>query len=180
MIFSFGAWPPLQIVEVNNSFYRCKFWAVNFFLVGHVREAPDVGLAPSAAWRDLPPFALADPSSSHSPSLPALPLSVPIHPILALSAMLRERAARASVGGEVLRHMGDGGGGPSKRHLGPDPHLGVLDMFKQEERGLTFVGDIWGRFSDPLYHARIESALFRGQLVLQTCPPSFCRFVGKP
>ena len=28
-----------------------------------------------------------------------------------------------------------GGGGPSKRHLGPDPHLGVLN-FRGGQRGL--------------------------------------------
>ena len=32
--------------------------------------------------------------------------------------------------GGVLRAQGAGGGVPSKRHLVPDPHLGVLDARK--------------------------------------------------
>ena len=31
--------------------------------------------------------------------------------------------------GRCLRAEGGGGGGPSKRHLGPDPYLGVLNLF---------------------------------------------------
>ena len=72
---------------------------------------------PHCNWRTLP--------SSQTPSLPALSFPLPPTP-LALFARLREGAAQAVRGGGVLGCKGVGGGA-SKRHLGPDPHLGVLE-----------------------------------------------------
>ena len=67
------------------------------------------------------PFAQANPL--HSPLSPSL---FPPPP-LALFARLREGEAQWW-GGAVLGRRGvEGGGGPSKRHLGLDPHLGALE-----------------------------------------------------
>ena len=48
-------------------------------------------------------------------------------PFLALSAMLRERAAWANMGEGPEGAGGGWGRGPSKRHLGLNPSLGVLE-----------------------------------------------------
>ena len=66
------------------------------------------------------PFPQAKPlPSPPSPSLFPTPL--------ALFARLQEGRPRL-VGGRGPRAQGGEGGGASKRHLGPDPHLGVLDL----------------------------------------------------
>ena len=82
-----------------------------------------MGLALTALWKvpPIPPLQLENPSLKPQPSLP-VPLPHP--PPLALFAMLREGAAQAGLGEGPL----GGGGRASKRHLGPDPHLGALDL----------------------------------------------------
>ena len=93
-----------------------------------VWSAPPI---PDCNWRTLP--------SSQTPSLPALSFPLPPHPPW-LFCKAPEGAAQAGGGGGVLGRKGvegggvlgrkgvEGGGG-SKRHLGPDPHLEVLDNF---------------------------------------------------
>ena len=94
-----------------------------------------MGLAPSGVSRVLPhpPLELEDPSLKPTPlpSPPSPSLFPP--PLLALFATLREGAAQAG-GGEGSWGEGGwrGGGGPSKRHLGLDPHLGALDFSSQK------------------------------------------------
>ena len=73
---------------------------------------------PHCNWRTLP--------SSQSPSLPALSLpSSPHPPWLFLQGS--GRGGPGWWGGGVLGRKGVEGGGASKRHLGPDPHLGALE-----------------------------------------------------
>ena len=59
------------------------------------------------------------------PQVTALPSPPPPPLPLALLAMLRRGWPRL-VWGRDPRAQGGGEGGPSKRHLGPTPHLGVL------------------------------------------------------
>ena len=103
--------------------------------------------APNALWME-------DPSLTSQPSLGTLP-----HPsspaLLALFFDSPGESGRpAGVGKGVLRRMvGGARGGPSKRHLGPDPHLGVLDGVHQN-RVSPFTND----FSP---HARVSQGIPR-------------------
>ena len=87
-----------------------------------------MGLAPTGVWR-VPPIPHCNwrtLPSSQFPPCPLLPLSP--HPPLALFARFWEGAVQAGWGGGVLERRAVEGGGGSKRHLGPDPHLGVLEL----------------------------------------------------
>ena len=79
------------------------------------------GLAPSAFWRATPssPRQLGGPFSQAT-ALPSPPPLPPTRP----GSFYDVSGGAAWVGVGEAAH-GGGGGGPSKRHLGPDPHLGV-------------------------------------------------------
>ena len=97
-----------------------------------------MGLAPTGVWRVPPsPIAIGGPfpQAKPLPSPPSPSLFPP--PPLALFARLREGAAQAGGGGGVLGRKGVEGGGASKRHLGPDPHRGVLDSYSKLNVPLT-------------------------------------------
>ena len=89
-----------------------------------------MGLAPTALWKvpPIPPLPQDDPSLAPQP-FPPLSLPFPPGPLaaLVLLAMLRREGAQTGVGEGFFGRKGGGGGGPLKRHLGPDPHLGELD-----------------------------------------------------
>ena len=72
--------------------------------------------SPPCNWRTLP--------SSHSPSLPALLLPLPPTPWLMLRWSGRGRPRL--LWGRGIRRRELEAERPTKRHLGPDPHLGVL------------------------------------------------------
>ena len=82
----------------------------------------------TAAWRVLsnPPLQLEDPSLKPQPFPPHPPPPSSPHP---LGSFCDAPGGGGSGwhGGGVLGRKGVDGGGPSNRHLGPDPHLGALD-----------------------------------------------------
>ena len=91
-------------------------------------EPPDVGLAPTRVWRAPPPiphFNWRTLPSSQTPSLPALSFPLPPTP-LGSFCKAPGGGGPGWWGGGVLGRKGVEGGA-SKRHLGPDPHLGVLE-----------------------------------------------------
>ena len=65
--------------------------------------------------------------SSHSPSLPAFSLPLPSTPCGSFCSAPGGGRPRL-VWRRGPGRRGEDGGGPSKRYLGPDPHLGVLDQ----------------------------------------------------
>ena len=71
----------------------------------------------------LPSIALEDLPSSHGLSLPSLPLPLPPNPPGSFCNAPGEGGPGWRGGGVLWRRVG--GGGPSKRHLGSDPHLAV-------------------------------------------------------
>ena len=96
---------------------------------------PDVGLALTAIWRvaPIPPIATGGPFPNQSPSLPTFPSLFPQPPWLFLQCSTKVRPRLVwGRGPSVVR---GGGGGPSKRHLGPDPHLGVLKKSAPSKTG---------------------------------------------
>ena len=95
------------------------------------RGPPNVFLAPTALWRVPPCPTHCDwrtfPSSP-SRSLPTFPLPLPPTPWLFWQCSGRVRPGLAWARGPRAQ----GGWIPSKRHLGPDPHLRLLEDPKAE------------------------------------------------
>ena len=107
-------------------------------------QAPLGGTSPS------PPLALADPSLKLQPFPPSTPPPCSPHPpwlFLRCSGIGRHGLAW----GRGPRAQSSGGGVPSKRHLGPAPHLGVLDKLRR----LGFQG--CGSTSTFLEHAAMQA-----------------------
>ena len=79
----------------------------------------------------IPPLQLEDPSLKPQP--------FPPHPLPSSSPHLSGSFCSAPEGplvwGRCPRAQGGGGGEPSKRHLGPNPHLGVLNQRKAPTLG---------------------------------------------
>ena len=87
-----------------------------------------MGLAPTGVWR-VPPIPHCNwrtLPSSQTPSLPALSFLFPPPPLGSFCKVLGG-GGPGWWGGGVLERRAVRGGGGSKRHLGPDPHLGVLE-----------------------------------------------------
>ena len=83
-----------------------------------------------------PPIVTAEPfPQATAPPLLTLPPSFfpQPPPPLALFAVLREGVALAGAGEGSLGRRGVEGGGLSKRHLCPNPHLGALDFLFKEK-----------------------------------------------
>ena len=100
---------------IGNKIENFKFKTLRWLRAPRCGSGPNCPLeAPAIRGGPLP--------SSHSPSLP----SSPIFPTpLALFAMLRQ--GRPGLARGEAAHWG-GGAGASKRHLGPDPHLGAFEV----------------------------------------------------
>ena len=108
--------------EIILAFFGQIFW-----------EPPDVGLAPTGVWRvpPHPPLQLEDPSLKPKPFPPRpLPPSSPHPPWL-----FWQCSRSPGRGGPIWC----GGRGPRggrervlQRHLGPDPHLGVLEFWPEK------------------------------------------------
>ena len=110
-----SGWSGFSQVARNNLYFGSpQMWVWPELVFGG--SPPHI---PHCNWRTLP--------SSQTPSLPALSFPLPPTP-LALFARLWEGGAAQAGGGEGSKGGREWGGwGASKRHLGPDPHLGVLD-----------------------------------------------------
>ena len=86
------------------------------------RVPPDVGLATNALGGPPFPRQLGGPFPQAT-ALPSPPSLFTQHPWL----FLRYSVGAAWVGVGEVAHRG-GGGGPPKRHLGPDAHLGAFNV----------------------------------------------------
>ena len=107
---------------------------------GHIRE---VSVQTYTLWRGTASSVLWSFErfpQSRSPSLPTLPLPLP-PPVRPFCDAPGEGGPGVGEWRRVGRRRG-GGGGPSKRHLGPDPHLGGTRM-KLIAEGCVLAAALW-------------------------------------